>query len=130
MACLMILIKCLTHALSSLHCAPGTVIVTEIKGSRLPITTAASANQNVTNKILCEKFQQWPLRVPHKLKHSAQQSKRAAWLILNKTFKVSTDARSLMKRHLAECWIQPPIIVHFTSQHSAPWSSDQKLVRA
>ena len=46
------------------------------------ITRAASANQNVTNNIPLKKSEEWPLYVPHRLKHSygAQD-----WMIPSKT---------------------------------------------
>ena len=37
------------------------------EGSGLPITRAASANQNVTNSIPCEKPEEWPPCLPHSL---------------------------------------------------------------
>lgn len=40
------------------------------EGSGLPITQAASANQDVTNDILREKPEDWRPCSPHKLKHS------------------------------------------------------------
>ena len=40
------------------------------QGSRLPITQAGLANQNVTENILCRKPKEWPPHLTHKLKHS------------------------------------------------------------
>ena len=57
-------------------------------GSRLPITQALSAKQNVTYNILHEKPKEWPPCVPHRPQHS---NRAKCWLILNGTSKIDLD---------------------------------------
>ena len=56
-----------------------------VEGSGLPVTQAAPANQNIAQKVPCEKLLEWPPCSAVKLKQSNRVSN--CW-ILNKTFKV------------------------------------------
>ena len=49
--------------------------VAVVEVSRLPITRATSANQNVTNIIPCEKPEEWPPCLAHKQKLSNRATK-------------------------------------------------------
>ena len=65
------------------------------EGSGLPVTRAASANQNVINDIAGEKPEERLLYLSHKLKHS---NRAKDWWVTNKAFKISNDAHSLKTR--------------------------------
>ena len=58
--------------------------------TRLPITQAVSANQNIANKVVCEKPKAWS----QKLRHNNGMNK--GWWIPNRTFTISNDACLLM----------------------------------
>ena len=57
-----------------------------MEGSGLPITQAASANQNLSNNCLHEKPKEWPPCLALKLRHG---SRVKDWWIPIKTFKPS-----------------------------------------
>ena len=69
----------------------------KMESSGLPITRAASANQNITNSIPCEKPEEWPPFFAYWLRYS---NRAKDWWVLNKTFKVSNDASSSMMRDI------------------------------
>ena len=64
---------------------------------RLPITRAASANQNVTDNILCEKPEERPPCLACKLKHT---NRARDWWTKTKTFEISDGMRSLVSRDI------------------------------
>ena len=60
------------------------------------LASAASTSGNViTNDIPCEKLEEWPPYLHHKLKHSNREKD---WWIPDKTFKISNSTCSLMTR--------------------------------
>ena len=59
------------------------------------ITRAASANQNVTNNIPLEKYEEWPPYVPHRLKHSYGAQN---WMIPSRTDNIHKSSCSLRAR--------------------------------
>ena len=69
------------------------------EGSRLPITRAPSADQNVTYNIPREKREEWPPCLSHKLK---QSNGAKDWWIVNKTFKTGNDKNCQLQLGLNE----------------------------
>ena len=70
-----------------------------LEDSWLLITLSASANQHITNNILCKKPEEWLAYLPLLLKSIISRAKD--WWILKETFKRSNCALSLMKRDIS-----------------------------
>ena len=96
--------------------------------TRLPITQAVSANQNMANEILCEKPKAWS----QKLRHNNGVNK-GRW-IPSRTFKISNDACLLMMSD--DIWALEYRTNYFHSKAEIwlkwlcslwTWESDQKL---
>lgn len=109
------------------------VLLHRLQAANHPST---SANQNVTISMLKTSSLEWLPQFPRKLKYCRNKAKD--WWI-QKTFKTSTDARSVMKNRY---WLQLnwsnyshwrlnqiQMAAHSTSQHNSPWWSDQKLAK-